>query len=75
MSRRHQQTQDGSKGILPITPMLDMSFQLLFFFIFNFNPADMEGAVEMALPAGGRPGIERPKDLAEPRIPVVTLMG
>ncbi len=51
MSRRHHKQQDASKVILPITPMLDMSFQLLFFFIFNFNPADLEGAVEMALPS------------------------
>src|SRR5262245_40064433 len=45
-------TREGdSKIILPITPMLDMTFQLLFFFIMNFNPADLEGAVEMALPS------------------------
>jgi biopolymer transport protein ExbD len=51
MSRRHDQKPGDSKIVLPITPMLDMSFQLLFFFIFNFNPADLEGAVEMALPS------------------------
>lgn len=47
---RHKKEGD-SKIILPITPMLDMSFQLLFFFIVNFNPADLEGAVDMALPS------------------------
>lgn len=31
--------------------MLDMTFQLLFFFIMSFNPADLEGAVELALPS------------------------
>ncbi len=40
-----------SKVQLPITPMLDMTFQLLFFFIINFNPADQEGQIEMALPS------------------------
>jgi biopolymer transport protein ExbD len=40
-----------SKVVLPITPMLDMTFQLLFFFIINFNPADQEGQIEMALPS------------------------
>jgi biopolymer transport protein ExbD len=36
---------------LPITPMLDMTFQLLFFFIMNFNPADLEGQMDMSLPS------------------------
>jgi biopolymer transport protein ExbD len=48
MIRRKADTP--SKISLPITPMLDMTFQLLFFFIFNFNPADLEGQMEMALP-------------------------
>jgi biopolymer transport protein ExbD len=48
---RRSTRQGDSKIILPITPMLDMTFQLLFFFIMNFNPADLEGAVEMALPS------------------------
>ena len=45
-----------SKVSLPITPMLDMTFQLLFFFITSFNPADQEGQIDMALPASG-PGL------------------
>ena len=35
---------------LPITPMLDMSFQLMAFFIFTFRPAPTEGQIVMALP-------------------------
>jgi biopolymer transport protein ExbD len=35
---------------LPITPMLDMSFQLLAFFIFTFRPAPTEGQLMLALP-------------------------
>jgi biopolymer transport protein ExbD len=35
---------------LPITPMLDMSFQLLAFFIFTFRPAPTEGQLLLALP-------------------------
>lgn len=35
---------------LPITPMLDMSFQLLAFFIFTFRPAPPEGQIALALP-------------------------
>src|ERR1700681_756958 len=35
---------------LPITPMLDMSFQLLTFFIFTYHPSALEGQMEMNLP-------------------------
>jgi biopolymer transport protein ExbD len=47
----------GSRVALPITPMLDMTFQLLFFFLVSFHPVAPEG--EMALPllvekGGGR---------------------
>jgi biopolymer transport protein ExbD len=35
---------------LPITPMLDMAFQLLFFFIMTFNPADLEVRMKLSLP-------------------------
>jgi biopolymer transport protein ExbD len=38
---------------LPITPMLDMSFQLLAFFILTFQPGPTEGQLAMALPAAG----------------------
>lgn len=36
---------------LPITPMLDMAFQLLMFFIFTYNPSALEGQMDLALPA------------------------
>src|SRR5262249_18673150 len=36
---------------MPITPMLDLTFQLLFFFIINYNPTPLEGQMDMALPA------------------------
>ncbi len=35
---------------LPITPMLDMSFQLMAFFVFTFRPTPSEGQIAMALP-------------------------
>jgi biopolymer transport protein ExbD len=35
---------------LPITPMLDFTFQLLFFFMMYYNPSALEGQIEMALP-------------------------
>jgi len=36
---------------LPITPMLDMSFQLLFFFVAGYNPRPVEGHMELAMPS------------------------
>lgn len=33
-----------------ITPMLDMTFQLLFFFLLNYHPSALEGQMSMALP-------------------------
>ena len=50
MSRRHQQATDSVEPDLPITPMLDMSFQLLAFFIMTFKPAPTEGQIAMTLP-------------------------
>src|SRR3954451_19868488 len=54
MSFRDRSKSEGSaKIVLPITPMLDMTFQLLFFFIVNFRPAPstIEGQIDMALPS------------------------
>ncbi|CAN5542129.1 hypothetical protein BH11PLA2_BH11PLA2_28130 [soil metagenome] len=46
---------------LPITPMLDMSFQLLAFFITTFNPTPSEGHLDMALPKiEGGPSTDTP---------------
>jgi biopolymer transport protein ExbD len=36
---------------LPMTPMLDMSFQLLAFFLFLFRPAAAEGQLAIMLPS------------------------
>jgi biopolymer transport protein ExbD len=36
---------------LPITPMLDMSFQLLAFFLTTFNPSPSEGHLDLSLPS------------------------
>jgi biopolymer transport protein ExbD len=58
--------EGDSKIVLPITPMLDMTFQLLFFFIMSFNPADLEGAVDMALPSEQEKAAHK-KDDVDPR--------
>ena len=48
MSQRRTH-ESGPVVTLPITPMLDMSFQLLFFFMATFNPTDREGAQILAI--------------------------
>lgn len=61
---------------LPVTPMLDMTFQLLIFFILTFRPQAMEGQVSFSLPSPGEfkthdvrpieppaPEVELPPDL------------
>lgn len=63
MFRRHrQQSTDAVEPDLPITPMLDMSFQLLSFFILTFKPTPTEGQIAMTLPKeeGGPDAISFP---------------
>src|SRR5215510_11013444 len=49
--KRKRQGTDFVEPDLPITPMLDMSFQLLAFFIMTFKPTPTEGQIPLALPA------------------------
>lgn len=38
--------------VLPVTPMLDMTFQLMFFFLTTFNPSSVkEGQMDLSLPS------------------------
>lgn len=59
MFRRRQAT-DHVEPDLPITPMLDMSFQLLAFFIITFRPAPTEGQLAMMLPREEAGGVTMP---------------
>jgi biopolymer transport protein ExbD len=47
-----KRTQDPQTEVtLPITPMLDMAFQLMFFFLATFNPSSVkEGQMDLSLP-------------------------
>jgi len=51
---------------LPVTPMLDMSFQLLAFFIFTFRPAPSEGGFDLTSRAAAEEPIIAFNPLAEP---------
>jgi biopolymer transport protein ExbD len=49
MSQRSRHSDPGSMGVnlgLIITPMLDMSFQILSFFIMTYHPSALEGHVD-----------------------------
>lgn len=48
---RHRGNDAGIEPTLPITPMLDMAFQLLAFFIFTYHPSDLEGQMDLSLPS------------------------
>lgn len=50
MSKKKKHAEDFVEPDLPITPMLDMSFQLMAFFIFTFRPTPTEGQISMVLP-------------------------
>ena len=62
-SRKRAWSAAGGVAVaLPIVPMLDMAFQLLFFFVVSFHPQALEGALECGVkgtPAGNQP---RPPD-------------
>ncbi|HVS39146.1 MAG TPA: biopolymer transporter ExbD [Gemmataceae bacterium] len=56
MASRRQQAEKGTEITLPITPMLDMSFQLLFFFISTFKlPTNPEGTLDLSMPSQATP--------------------
>ena len=50
MARRKRKAEPPIDVTLPITPMLDMSFQLLSFFILTFHPMPQEGQLAVNLP-------------------------
>ena len=49
-SRHRRQATDATTPDLPITPMLDMSFQLMAFFILTFRPMPSEAQLPLVLP-------------------------
>jgi biopolymer transport protein ExbD len=51
--KRRRKAETGPGVELPVTPMLDMAFQLLAFFIFTYRPVAPEGQLQLALPAAG----------------------
>lgn len=67
---RHRSSTDFVEPDLPITPMLDMSFQLLAFFIMTFKPAPTEGQIALTLPKEeGGPSSSAAPSLSDPDKP------
>jgi len=62
MSRRRK-AEPNPEVTLPITPMLDMAFQLLTFFIFTYPPSGLEGQMAMAMPVGSEAAASKPEDV------------
>ena len=61
LGRKRKRHTDATRPDLPITPMLDMSFQLMAFFILTFRPAPTEAQLPLALPpAEGGPAAVAP---------------
>jgi biopolymer transport protein ExbD len=63
-SRKHRGGDEGLEVEIPVTPMLDMAFQLLTFFIFTYHPNEVvEGQMEMMLPGGGTYKAQKQEDV------------
>lgn len=58
----HGVTEEFSSTSIFITPMLDMSFQILAFFVFTFQPTPPEGEIPLSLAAGAAAGEQAPAD-------------
>ncbi len=51
MAKRKKE-EPAAEIVLPVTPFLDMTFQLMFFFLATFNPSSIkEGQMDLSLPA------------------------
>lgn len=82
MSRRSHVGDPPSKIEIPITPILDLSFQLLFFFVVTYNPVKkVEGDIDMSLPtekkedAGAPQENPPPSEKIEPKVePKMTII-
>src|SRR4051794_8833866 len=64
MARRNR-SDPPSEVMLNITPMLDLTFQLLFFFIVNYHPSALEGQMDMALPVHSENKAQTPDQVQE----------
>jgi biopolymer transport protein ExbD len=51
MSIHRREPKEAKEIVPPVTPFLDMAFQILFFFVITFNPSTArEGQMDLSLP-------------------------
>jgi biopolymer transport protein ExbD len=60
---RLRYTEAGPEPNVPVTPMLDMAFQLLAFFVMTYHPSDLEGQMQLALPSKDTAAAKKPADV------------
>ncbi len=73
LSSERKKVSKAEDPEIPITPMLDMAFQLLTFFVLTYRPAPAEGALVMSLlPPQPATSItaEAPSDAVSDNVPV-----
>ena len=64
MSWRKRGGDAGPEPNVPVTPFLDMAFQLLAFFIMTYHPSALEGQMELALPSNQEKAAASPDQVA-----------
>jgi biopolymer transport protein ExbD len=58
-----RKSEAGPEPNLPVTPMLDMAFQLLAFFVMTYHPSDLEGQMDLSLPSENITQAPSPEDV------------
>lgn len=70
---RHRRGSPFEKPMIPIVPMLDLTFQLLFFFITLFDPSAasrlVEGQMDLMLPKEDKKGQASAPEDVQPELP------
>jgi biopolymer transport protein ExbD len=64
-----RKTEAGPEPNLPVTPMLDMAFQLLAFFVMTYHPSDLEGQMDLSLPSENITQAQNPEDVKKEAAP------
>ena len=62
---KHRTEEKPTEVTLPVTPMLDMAFQLMFFFLATFTPSSQkEGQMDLSLPAKSEAAAKSPDQVS-----------
>ena len=64
-----RKSEQGPEPNLPVTPMLDMAFQLLAFFVMTYHPSDLEGQMDLSLPSENITQATNPEDVKKEAAP------